>query len=176
MIIKPILNYPDYLITKDGQVWSRISKRWLKARDNYRGYLQIALGRKGIRKIHQLVLETYVGLRPEGMECRHLNGNRKDNRLENLKWGTRSENMQDAVRHGTCHPCLGKFGDRHHRSKISNKDRQKILKQYIEGLLSQRELGNLYNVSKHTIWCLTNGKTWPFIIAKPKSIRLNQYE
>src|SRR5262249_12949164 len=34
-------------------------------------------------------------------EVRHLNGIRTDNRPENLAWGTKSENMQDAVRHGT---------------------------------------------------------------------------
>jgi len=51
--------------------------------------------------INVLVLEAFVSRRPFGSDSRHLNGDRADNRLANLRWGTRSENILDAVRHGT---------------------------------------------------------------------------
>lgn len=51
--------------------------------------------------IHRLVLEAFVGPCPESMECRHLNGNRDDNCLGDLCWGTKSENLDDQFRHGT---------------------------------------------------------------------------
>jgi hypothetical protein len=50
---------------------------------------------------HKYVLTTFRGTAPEGTECRHLNGIRTDNRLENLTWGTHSENSVDQVNHGT---------------------------------------------------------------------------
>lgn len=54
------------------------------------------------RYVHQLVLEAFVGPRPAGMpHVRHLNGDALDNRLVNLKYGTVSENAQDAIQHGT---------------------------------------------------------------------------
>ena len=59
------------------------------------------------RPIHALVLESFEGPRPSGAEIRHLNGNPLDNRLSNLRYGTKSENMLDAVRHGT-HPQASK--------------------------------------------------------------------
>ena len=51
--------------------------------------------------VHRLVLEAFVGPRPEGMACRHLDGDRANNRVENLAWGTYSENERDKLRHGT---------------------------------------------------------------------------
>jgi hypothetical protein len=51
--------------------------------------------------VHHLIAETFHGPRPEGMVVRHLNGNPLDNRAENLRWGTYTENNLDAVAHGT---------------------------------------------------------------------------
>jgi hypothetical protein len=65
------------------------------------GHLSVALGRGNSQCVHKLVLLAFVGVAPDKHECRHLNGNPADNRLENLCWGTRSENINDAVRHGT---------------------------------------------------------------------------
>ena len=49
--------------------------------------------------IHRLVMLAFVGPCPEGMEVCHNNGIPDDNRLENLRYGTRSENIYDAVKH-----------------------------------------------------------------------------
>lgn len=65
------------------------------------GYPSVGLRRDGGREfllVHRLVLEAFVGVRPEGMEARHLNDVKGDPRLENLVWGTRSENNYDRVR------------------------------------------------------------------------------
>lgn len=51
--------------------------------------------------VHRLVLSVFEGPCPPGMQCRHLNGNADDNRLENLQWGTPTEDNHDRVRHGT---------------------------------------------------------------------------
>ena len=55
------------------------------------------------RDIHILVAEAFIGPRPEGCEVCHRDGNPKNNHVSNLRWGTRSENVKDAVRHGTHH-------------------------------------------------------------------------
>lgn len=51
--------------------------------------------------VNNLVLEAFDTARPNGTVCRHLDGNPQNNRLDNLAWGTQSENLHDAVRHGT---------------------------------------------------------------------------
>lgn len=53
------------------------------------------------RFVHRVVLEAFVGFRPDGMECRHLDGDSLNNRIDNLRWGTPSENAWDRVVHGT---------------------------------------------------------------------------
>jgi hypothetical protein len=69
-----------------------------------RGYRKVALmrdGRAHTRLNHRLVLEAFVGKRPPEMQaCRHLDGNKLNNQLENLCWGTAAENMADTVRMG----------------------------------------------------------------------------
>lgn len=60
--------------------------------------------RSPIRRVGRLVLESFKGPCPEGFECRHLNGKSLDDRLDNLKWGTRKEQIQDQKDHGTFSP------------------------------------------------------------------------
>jgi hypothetical protein len=68
------------------------------------GYRRVTLssdsGRKGFC-VHQLVMLAFVGPRPEGMEVRHLDGDKLNNALPNLRYDTHLENMRDLVRHGT---------------------------------------------------------------------------
>lgn len=73
-------------------------------RPNNRRYFMVVLsleGRCKPRLIHRLVLETFVGPRPDNMETRHGPKGNLDNTLGNLCWGTKSENRQDCKRDGT---------------------------------------------------------------------------
>lgn len=67
------------------------------------GYPQVSLRKDGKRQkklVHRLVLMTFAGLPKEGEEGRHLNDVKTDNRLENLRWGSRSENNMDRQKNG----------------------------------------------------------------------------
>lgn len=52
------------------------------------------------RTVQSLVLEAFVGPRPEGLLALHRNDDCRDNRVENLYWGTRTDNQHDRVRNG----------------------------------------------------------------------------
>lgn len=71
--------------------------------------------------VHRLVLEAFVGLAPNGFECAHLNNKKDDNRLENLKWVTKSENNSMKFSFGT-----DMRGEKHPFSKFSNDERREI--------------------------------------------------
>jgi hypothetical protein len=67
------------------------------------GYQVVTLylnGTRPSRKVHTLVLEAFVGPRPDGMVTRHLDGDPSNNRLSNIAYGTPRENSLDRVRHG----------------------------------------------------------------------------
>lgn len=71
-----------------------------------KGHLSVRLiknGKNRTHTVHSLVLTAFTGPRPVGAVCRHLNGVPDDNRLENLAWGSGSDNQLDAVRHGAHH-------------------------------------------------------------------------
>lgn len=53
------------------------------------------------RFVHHLVLEAFVGPRPEGMECCHDDDDPANNRLENLRWDTHSSNLNDRIKNGS---------------------------------------------------------------------------
>jgi hypothetical protein len=77
----------------------------LKSHDvNEWGHQSVSLSRDGKVKqllVHRLVKETFTGPCPPGQEVRHLDGNPRNNRLDNLVYGTPSENIFDSVGHGT---------------------------------------------------------------------------
>mgnify|MGYP000902133380 FL=1 len=63
------------------------------------GHLSVVLEHGGIgQPVHQLVMKAFIGTPPVGMEVLHINGKPMDNRLENLRYGTRTENILDTYR------------------------------------------------------------------------------
>ena len=68
------------------------------------GYIHVMLrfgGKSYCKSVHRLVLEAFVGQCPDWMEGCHNNGDRADNRLENLRWDTPKANNSDKEEHGT---------------------------------------------------------------------------
>lgn len=111
----PIEGFPGYEVSDQGRVrcW-RPRTHTAKAPTEPRlvastpappgGYLMVQLctgdGRQAGKRVHRLVLETFVGP-SNGLDACHLNGVRTDNRLENLRWDTRKGNFSDKKLHGT---------------------------------------------------------------------------
>ena len=149
----------NYLISKEGEVWSTFSNRFLKPGTNNSGHFHVNLWEdKKVTSlsIHRLVLETYVGDCPTGMECRHLDGNPKNNNLLNLCWGTRLDNHRDRKEH------LLKEGKRNGNSKLSPSNIIEIRKLHKQGL-SQSYLGNIYHVNPATIALILHRITWTWV-------------
>ncbi len=160
--MKQIPNYPGYKITKGGRVWSDKTQRWLKPWPDTGGYWMVALRKAGKtlhRYNHRLVLETFVGPCPRGMECCHGDGDRQHCDLRNLRWDTRSGNRKDAIRHRTHrNPALP--GEANPRALLSEQSVRTIIYIYRTGIMTMAEVGKLYGVSRSTISMITNKRNW----------------
>lgn len=119
---RPVVGYEGlYEVSSLGQVRSldRWVSHWRGGRSrlpgsvmkpdlsNPRGYERYTLSRSGMTRrfsLHRLVCEAFHGPAPEGkpLAC-HWDGNPRNNRADNLYWGSQADNMQDKRRHGTNH-------------------------------------------------------------------------
>lgn len=112
---RQIPGFPRYAIDENGTVISVCGHRgganrlWKDAKHvkqlpDTDGYYRVYLSHDGHGRtvnVHRLVLITFVGPCPDGMQCRHLDGNQTNNHVSNLAWGTKSQNERDKNRHGT---------------------------------------------------------------------------
>lgn len=94
---RQIDGYENYLVLKDGRIWSRKTKRFLKTWDNGCGYDLITLSKKNTKqkfRVHRLVAEAYIP-NPEELETvDHIDGNKHNNDVSNLQWLTRGDNIR----------------------------------------------------------------------------------
>lgn len=172
-MIKVIPQYSAYGIDEFGNLFTKYiyggrgekSDYWniKKMRISKNGYFISQLKRDDgavkTRKIHQLVLETFIGERPFGTICCHNNGNRLDNRLLNLRWDTQFSNQADALKHGRV-----PIGQKCHSAKLKDVDIPLIRELLRNSELTKIKIANLFNVSVSIIYKISSGKKWKYII------------
>lgn len=112
--------------------------------------------------VHRLVLETFVGNQPSiEYETRHLDGNPQNNKLNNLRWGTRSENVLDSIEHGTrFQPDVR--GSRNGASKLTEFNVRKI-KHLINQHIPPMQIAKQFNISVDLIYSIKAGRVWKHV-------------
>ena len=148
-----------YLISNIGNVRSnwfgKVSRKTTyKDRD---GYLRVNLyqkPRKACKLVSRLVLEVFVEPPKPNMEASHIDGNRQNNRVENLVWETRFENEQRKRIHGTI-----PRGERCGASVLTWVEVNSIRKERLSGV-KLIVLASKYGVTPTTICGICKGKSW----------------
>lgn len=122
-----------------------------------RGYPVVNLTRPGKRAqkfLHHVVLEAFLGERPDGTQACHNNGDRDDARLVNLRWDTPSSNHKDKRKHGTW-----QVGERANNVKLTEKIVLTIRAKGLTAAQASREFG----LSKTNAARIVNHKTWTYL-------------
>ena len=161
-------------IAPDGTIWktaemrgnrwnSKVTLRLVKRRraEHDTGhYLMVRRMTEGIRiqcMAHRLIWLHANGPIPEGKQINHINGDKKDNRLENLEVVTTSENMKHAYRTGL----RDEHGEKNPAAKLTDGQVEAIRRIYSTGGITQEQLGEMFSVAFQTISRIVRGDRRP---------------
>ena len=167
--VRHVVGFPGYAVSSTGRIFTcrkvgyaarGFSSEWREMRQRptkKHGYLFVCMRRDQrvfTRTVHRVVLETFVGPRPDGSECCHHNDIPSDNEIRNLRWGTRASNRADATRNGG-----GNSGARNGRAKLTADDVS-----HVRTLLSCghtcAEISRAFGVSHVSISRIKHDRSW----------------
>jgi DNA-binding phage protein len=157
---KDVAGVVGYQVSNLGRVRSRrLPDVWLiiKGSADCRGYMRVCIpypDKPRTVKVHRLVLMAFVGPSPASTETCHEDGNPANNRLTNLRWGTRKDNARDRRRHG--HDLLG---ESHPDAKLTT-EQVKFIRRLSLFPKSRLQIARQLGVSKSAVDRIQDGKTW----------------
>ena len=168
METRPVPSALGYAATACGQIISyhRLEPFALKQANHPQGYKKVCLKTEnGIKNklVHRLIMEAWVGPCPEGCVTNHKNGNKTDNRVENLEYCTQRENM--------IHSCLYGLSPKPPTTRGSKCRLAKLTEEKILAMRSEvdrkpgylKRLSELYGVTPSTISKILRRTIWTHI-------------
>ena len=143
---KPTFYSDKYEVSSLGKV-RRIGKiDCLKINyDSTGGYGRVNIGKSMV--VHKIVALTFIGNRPDGMDINHIDGDKKNNSIDNLQFVTRSENCRQACNEQGLRKMYGKH---HNKTRLSPEDIKTIKERISKGDKNVR-IAEEYNVDASTI-------------------------
>lgn len=149
----------DYYVTKDGKIWSDHSKKFISSREDKDGYLKVRLACEDFKSgrwtvsLHRIVLSTFSPVENmDFLQVNHIDGNKKNNSLDNLEWVSCKENIKHACQNGLRATVNG-------AAKLTAEEVHSICKQLEKGA-SNIDLGKQYNVHPDTIGRIRRRVSW----------------
>lgn len=166
----------EYTIDEDGNIFDVANNRYKHCTIGHKGYVYCSFyinGRSKNKLVHRLVLMTFNPM--EGMEnlqVNHIDGNKKNNNINNLEWCTPSENVTHAYKLGL----MSVEGTRNPACRLSENQVIEIANLILEGH-TIADIRKRFNVSKALVSAIRNKRLWGHLLKDydfPKSKYSNQ--
>lgn len=143
----------NYAITIDGDVYSLVSKKWMKRTITKLGYeiVRVIVPNRSnpLCFLHRIVLMTWGTMPPEGKnEVNHIDGNKLNNHVSNLEWNNRRENVIHAVKNGLWNAQKKAISERNKKEWAEGKKRKAV---ELGGLKRRELVGDKHEQSKKII-------------------------
>lgn len=172
MELKVIPGVIGYSASSCGQIISshRLQPFALKQGRHTMGYRSVNLKvENGYRTflVHRLVMAAWVGPCPKGLVINHINGDKTDNRLENLEYCTRSQNMQHSYRTGLSPKPPTQYGVRAPKAKLTDELVLALRRETDREVNYTERLAQKYGVTAATVSKALLGKTWRHLPLNP---------
>ena len=106
--------------------------------------------------VHQLVAKAFIPNPQNKPDVNHINGIKTDNRLENLEWATKQENIGHSWNTGLITIDQMPYGQSHHNSKLTEQDVREIR----ASAEKKTELAKRFNVTTSTIYYIRTCRSW----------------
>lgn len=154
---KILSKYPKYSVSNLGNIKNNQTGKYIKPKKTKTGYLQVGLylNKKQIHQyIHRLVAIEFIGYR-EGLTVNHIDGDKSNNKLDNLEWLTMGDNTRHAIEIGL----IDKKGEKCNFAKLTESQIIEIKHKLAQGITGV-ELSKEYAVSRALISMIKNNKRW----------------
>ena len=154
-IWKIIDGYSDYAISNFGRIKNIRKNKIRKSTKGNNGYMYVTLylnKKTHSKTVHRLVAIHFLKNKRE--QVNHKDGNKTNNKIENLEWVTRSENQLHCFKIGL----NNHRNERNTKAKLSFKDAIKIRK--LNKKMNQKDIGKIFGVLQPAISAVINNRTW----------------
>lgn len=157
----------NYSVNTEGQIKNNRTGRILKPWKIKVGYYVIRLGLNGKHhQLHRIVSITFIPTDNYKLDVNHKDGNKLNNRVDNLEWITRSQNCQHAYDNNLSKRRFGhkdSVGSKNSMSIVTEELVKEIRSKYKTGNYTYQKLGEEYNIHLATIGYIIQRKTWKHV-------------
>lgn len=152
-------NNPDYLVDRAGNVYSLKCRQFpvphkLTGKLNHDGYLRIQIWKDNkcrFVSVHRIIAETFIPNPNNKPFVNHINGDKSDNRVENLEWVTQKENIAHAWKNG--------LSNSENHSSVFNIGQYSKDGVLINRFTTMGEAAQATNINYHTIYAMVTRQT-----------------
>ena len=157
---KRVKEFPEYWVSNRGRVYSTVTDRFIEGTRLRSGYIDVSLkiaGERFHRYLHRMVAEAFIPNPDNYPIVRHLDDDPSNNDVENLAWGTQTDNMRDCIENGRFRYFTKADIERANEVRRTPVIAIRLSDGYVEHFISQQEASRILGISQSDIFSVVHG-------------------